>query len=160
MSLAAANTVLQGMVMRGGFDAHLKDLKITRMGDGDGKIECSMVIQKQHTNSFGTLHGGLVCTLVDICGTIAIMSLRPTSPGVSIDLNTSFMSAGQNAVAGCADFFLTLCSYAVSGQIGEEVTILASVLKFGKSLSFSDVAIRRTSDNALLAVGRHTKSHK
>lgn len=138
LSVAAANTVLQGMVMQNRFDAHLKDLKITRF-DNDGKIECSMTIQKQHTNSFGTLHGGLTCTLVDICGTIAIMSLRPTSPGVSIDINTSFVAAGK---------------------IGEEITILASVLKFGKSLSFTDVAIRRAKDNAILAVGRHTKAHK
>lgn len=38
---------------------------------------------------------GATCTLVDIVGTMALMTLSPTNPGVSVDLNTSFVAAAK-----------------------------------------------------------------
>jgi acyl-coenzyme A thioesterase 13 len=137
MTVGSANALFQSMLLKEGFDRNLQDMTIKRIDSG--RVECSMIVATHHTNSFGTLHGGLSCAIVDIVGTIAVMTLQPSSPGVSVDINCSFLAAGT---------------------VGDEIHIVATVLRAGKSLSFTDVAIRRAKDNKPLAIGRHTKSHK
>lgn len=65
------------------------------------------------------------------------MTLNPTKPGVSIDINVSYLSSAKQ---------------------GDTVDIVGTALRAGRKLAFADVAIRRTSDQTLVAVGRHTKS--
>lgn len=52
-----------------------------------GKVVCQMRVEEEHTNRWGTLHGGLTATLVDVISTLAIMNSERGAPGVSVDMN-------------------------------------------------------------------------
>ena len=84
------------------------------------------------------MHGGAVSTIVDVVGTIALLSIDATKPGVSVDLNVSFATAAMAS---------------------STVQIEGKVLKMGKRLGFTTVDIRRE-DGTLVATGRHTKAFK
>lgn len=69
-------------------------------------VECTFRVEPRHCNTFNTLHGGAISTLVDVVGTLAILGTtrdhraNPTAShsqvaGVSIDLNVSFLSAAR-----------------------------------------------------------------
>ena len=87
-------------------------------------------------NAFGTLHGGATCTIIDVVGTLALLSLDQGRPGVSVELNTSFIAAAH---------------------ANEMVRVVGSVLKVGKRLGFTQVDILGA-DGRLCATGRHTKA--
>lgn len=58
------------------------------------KLICEMKVEEQHTNKFGTLHGGLTATLVDSISTMALMCTERGAPGVSIDMNITYVPRG------------------------------------------------------------------
>ncbi len=65
------------------------------------------------------LHGGCTALLVDVVGTLALLSMDATRPGVSVEMNQSFLrSAGT----------------------GERLLIEGRVLKAGKKLGFTEGA--------------------
>ena len=76
------------------FDQCLKDLKILEIGDG--KVKCVIPVEKHLHNANRNLHGGAICTLVDVVGTLALLGKDPTKPGVSVDLNVNFSSGMPN----------------------------------------------------------------
>lgn len=49
-------------------------------------MSCELTVEKEHSNSGGTLHGGMTATIVDTISTLAIVS-NECPPGVSTDLN-------------------------------------------------------------------------
>lgn len=70
-------------------------MQITSAGNGNCVAE--MVIDKQHTNGYGTLHGGFTASAVDIISSMAILThpkvvdnidSLPNS-GVSVDIHVS-----------------------------------------------------------------------
>ena len=78
-------------------------------------------------------------SVVDVVGTLALLGRDPTRPGVSVEMNQSFCTA-----AAC----------------GEALSITGSVLRYGKTLGFTEVNIRVAGDQEpgrLVATGRHTK---
>ena len=46
-----------------------------------------------HVNGYGALHGGAISTIVDVVGTLALLSKDPSRAGVSIEMNQSFCAA-------------------------------------------------------------------
>lgn len=48
-----------------------------------------MVVDEDHQNKGGTLHGGLSATLVDGISTLALMTHGRGVPGVSVDIHVS-----------------------------------------------------------------------
>ena len=56
-----------------------------------GKVVCGLRVEEEHTNRGGTLHGGLTATLVDVISTMAIMYSERGSPGVSVDMNITWV---------------------------------------------------------------------
>ena len=118
-----------------GFDRCLAGLRVERIGAGT--VECVVPVTSALANSYGTLHGGATSTLVDVVGTMALLTQDPLRAGVSVELNVSFLAAAK---------------------LGEEVVIEGRVLRSGKKLGFTQVDLRRKSDRTLLATGRHTKA--
>lgn len=57
-----------------------------------GKVVCEMKVEEQHTNKLGTLHGGLTATLVDVISTVALICSERGLPGVSVDMNITYVS--------------------------------------------------------------------
>lgn len=100
-----------------------------------GKVEMELEVKEEHLNNAGTLHGGMICTIVDSVSTYAIATTKDNKFGVSVDLNVSFLSAAFP---------------------GEKVTIKSEVLRTGQNLAYADVNIYKE-DGKLVATGRHTK---
>ncbi|XP_061520270.1 acyl-coenzyme A thioesterase 13 [Phycodurus eques] len=137
MASLSLNTIKQMMrVMKDkpGFDRVLN--KVEAVAAAPGKVVCEMRVDEEHTNGFGTLHGGLTATLVDVISTMAIMYSERGAPGVSVDMNITYMNAAK---------------------LGEDVVITAQVLKEGRTLAFCTVDLSSKATGKMIAQGRHTK---
>ena len=104
-----------------------------------GTVSCTLTdIPDRLANSYGTLHGGAIASLVDIVGTLALLSQDPLRGGVSVDLNVSYCAAAK---------------------VGQPLTITGRCLKLGGRLGFTEVEVRtQTEERTLIATGRHTKA--
>lgn len=126
---------LQAFLEMGGFDKALVGLEV--VSAGEGKATLRIVVERPLQNLGGNLHGGAIATLVDDAGTLAIMTAdRDGRPGVTTDLNVSYLSAGRG---------------------GQALLIEATVLKSGRTLAYVSVDLRREADRTLVAQGRMTK---
>ncbi|MBN1206644.1 MAG: PaaI family thioesterase [Myxococcaceae bacterium] len=120
---------------QGGYDRSLAGMELIEVDGGRARVRLPVGEAVQNVN--GALHGGAVATLVDVVGTLAIMSAdREHRPGVSTDLNVSWFSPAPG---------------------GSTVLVEAAVLKAGKTLAFVQVDIRREKDGGMVAQGRMTK---
>ncbi|KAG7458132.1 hypothetical protein MATL_G00234960 [Megalops atlanticus] len=134
LSLNTLKQVMRAMVDSSGFDRVLS--KINIVSASPGKVVCEMKVEEEHTNRGGTLHGGLTATLVDVISTTALMYTERGAPGVSVDMNITYMNAAK---------------------LGEDVIITAQVLKQGRTLAFATVDLTSKATGKLIAQGRHTK---
>ncbi len=108
------------------FIAHL-GLATEALGEGTARL--ALVLAPHMTNSFGTAHGGVIMTLLDVALCTAARTLHPDSTGVmTIDLSTSFIGAGT----------------------GPRLVAEARVLKNGRSIIFAE-AEARNEDGSLVA---------
>ncbi|XP_042793704.1 acyl-coenzyme A thioesterase 13 isoform X2 [Panthera leo] len=109
---------------------------VTLVSATPGKLICEMRVEDDHANKYGTLHGGMIATLVDNISTLALVSTERGAPGVSVDMNITYMAPAK---------------------IGEDIVITAHVLKEGKTLAFTSVDVMKKATGKLVAQGRHTK---
>jgi uncharacterized protein (TIGR00369 family) len=71
-------------------------LKILTEALGEGTARLSLPIERHLTNSIGTVHGGVIMSLLDVALCTAARTLHPDSLGViTIDLSTSFIGGGN-----------------------------------------------------------------
>uniref|UniRef100_A0AC35UAL5 4HBT domain-containing protein n=1 Tax=Rhabditophanes sp. KR3021 TaxID=114890 RepID=A0AC35UAL5_9BILA len=132
------NRIKQFMTLASNKETHMKSLTQARLIHADeGNVKIELEVLKEHTNPFGTLHGGYSSTLIDNVTTMALISTIKGSPGVSVDLHVSFLS---------------------SAKIGETIVVEATVVKSGKNLAFSEGKIYNKATNALVASGLHTQA--
>ena len=104
---------------------------------GGGGVECVLTVTESLSNTYGTMHGGAFSTCIDVLGSMALLTKDHTRAGVSVDMNMTFCSAAR---------------------VGETVSLIGSVLRYGKSIGFTNVVITRQRDGAVIATGRHTKA--
>ena len=77
------------------FVSHLKILTETL---GEGSARLSLPIEPYLANSLGTVHGGVIMSLLDVALCTAARTLHPDSVGVvTIDMSTSFIGGGSGA---------------------------------------------------------------
>ena len=108
------------------FVSHLKILTETL---GEGTARLSLPIEPHLTNSIGTVHGGVIMSLLDVALCTAARTLHPDSIGVvTIDLSTSFIGGGS----------------------GNTLVADARVLKDGRTMSFVE-AEAKNADGSLVA---------
>ena len=108
------------------FLTHLKILTETL---GKGTATLSLPVEKHLTNSLGTVHGGVIMSLLDVALCTAARTLHPESVGViTINLSTSFIGAGS----------------------GTKLLAEARVMKDAKSMSFVE-AEAKNADGSLVA---------
>jgi acyl-coenzyme A thioesterase 13 len=120
---------------KAGYDRSLTGMELLALEGGKARVR--LPVGEAVQNAGGALHGGAVATLVDVVGTLAIMSAdREHRPGVSTDLNVSWFAPAPS---------------------GSSVLVEAAVLKSGRTLAFVQVDVRRESDGVLVAQGRMTK---
>lgn len=121
-----------------GFDACLESMDVVEMNT-DGVAVCELEVTESLRNSYGTLHGGAISMLVDVLGTLALLSHHHnngTKPGVSVEMSTSFLAAAK---------------------VGEQLRCTGRVTRMGKTLGFTEVEIRTKENEKLIATGKHTK---
>jgi uncharacterized protein (TIGR00369 family) len=108
------------------FVAHLKILT-EELGQGTARL--SVPVEPHLTNSLGTVHGGVIMSLLDVALCTAARTLHPDSIGViTIDLSTSFIGGGS----------------------GAKLIAEARVLKDGRSMIFVE-AEAKNEDGSLVA---------
>jgi uncharacterized protein (TIGR00369 family) len=104
-------------------------LKLATDELGHGTAKLSLPVEPQLTNSLGSVHGGVIMSLLDVALCTAARTLHPESQGViTINLSTSFIGAGS----------------------GERLLAEARVLKDGRSMSFVE-GEARNADGSLVA---------
>lgn len=69
---------------------------MTLLSASPGKVVCEMKVDEEHTNRGGTLHGGMTATLVDVVSTAALLYTERGAPGVSVDMNITYVSKRQD----------------------------------------------------------------
>jgi uncharacterized protein (TIGR00369 family) len=73
-------------------------LRILTEALGKGTATLSLPVEPHLTNSLGTVHGGVIMSLLDVALCTAARTLHPESIGViTINLSTSFIGAGSGA---------------------------------------------------------------
>jgi uncharacterized protein (TIGR00369 family) len=108
------------------FVAHLQILTETL---GQGSARLSLPIEPHLTNSLGTVHGGVIMSLLDVALCTAARTLHPDSVGVvTIDMSVSFIGGGS----------------------GARLAAEARVLKDARTMSFVE-AEARNEDGSLVA---------
>jgi len=76
----------------------VQHLKIHTDSLGKGTARLSVPVAAHLTNSLGTVHGGVIMSLLDVALCTAARTLHPESVGViTINLSTSFIGAGSGA---------------------------------------------------------------
>ena len=111
-------------------------MEAVRAEDGHAVVRVGVTLDL--VNMAKTLHGGAAATLVDIVGTLAIVTADEHNRfGASTDLNVSWFAPIP---------------------LGDHAIVDARVLRTGRSLAFVAVDIRRESDDALCIQGRMTKA--
>jgi uncharacterized protein (TIGR00369 family) len=107
----------------------VQHLKINTDTLGQGEARLSLPIEPHLTNSLGTVHGGVIMSLLDVALCTAARTLHPDSVGVvTIDMSTSFIGGGS----------------------GARLLAEARVLKDGRSMSFVE-GEARNEDGSLVA---------
>ncbi|KAI8329606.1 esterase [Choanephora cucurbitarum] len=125
--------VFKSFMTAGGYDSVvLPGLKI--LTTEEGRVRAELEVEKKHLNRLGSVHGGLLATIVDVAGSLAIASKGLYATGVSTDINISYISGVKQ---------------------GEKINIDARVDKLGKTLAFTSVEL--SNKGRLVALGRHNK---
>ncbi|XP_015363813.1 PREDICTED: acyl-coenzyme A thioesterase 13-like isoform X3 [Diuraphis noxia] len=119
-------------------------LMVNIISAGNGQCVAEMVVEKEHTNRFGTLHGGFTASAVDVLSSMAVL----THPRVVEDID-SVPNSGVSV-----DIHI---SYLNSAKIGDKIVINSETVKLGRNLAFLKVTLFRKDDKVILAQGSHTK---
>jgi acyl-coenzyme A thioesterase 13 len=133
-SLDVVRAIWKEMTNSNHFDRVMKTVSIVSAGDGRAVAE--MCVREEDTNRGGTLHGGLTSTLVDTVSTLGLMTTRDNLPGVSVDLNVSFLKGVK---------------------VGETIVIESETVRAGSTLAFLHVQLRNKKTGEVVALGSHTK---
>ncbi|KAE8233029.1 hypothetical protein CF326_g1931 [Tilletia indica] len=123
------------MVNKGHDSVTLDGLRI--VAATPGKVEAMLKIQQHNLNRLQTLHGGLICTLTDTMGSLAVASKGLYSTGVSTDIHTVFSKP--------------------AGTLGDEVKVTGEIISMGKLLATTRIELRHPKTDVLLSYGSHTK---
>ncbi|KAJ6613313.1 HotDog domain-containing protein [Mycena sp. CBHHK59/15] len=101
-----------------------------------GVVTASLKIEPHNLNRVGTVHGGLIMSLTDTLGSLAVATKGQFMTGVSTDIGTSFCRP--------------------SGRAGDTLHAKANLIGMGKSLAYTRVEFTNPA-GVLLAYGHHTK---
>lgn len=106
----------------------IQDLRVLRAIPG--KVEAVLPVQQTHLNRLGSVHGGLVSTLIDTGGSLAIASKGFYATGVTTDLHATFVKP--------------------AGGKGDELRVLAEVISLGKVMATTRIELRHPVTHMLL----------
>ena len=76
---------------------------------GQGHCSCKMVVEQEHENRVGFIHGGMVATLVDVVSSAGLMTSEWAAPGVSVELSISWVYIEMTARITRYDSVMMCC---------------------------------------------------
>ena len=123
---------MRSMVSFGGLDIALKACKLVRATPGHCIF--SLEVVKEHANRGGMLHGGFSAYLVDMSTTLALMSVEKKLPGVSVNMNFTYLK---------------------SIEVGQEIIIDAKAVKIYDNQAYLECEIKCKESGDLLVKGSH-----
>jgi len=127
--------VWKSFIDNGGHDARcFPNLSITNARPG--VVEASLRIEPYNVNRVGTVHGGLIMSLTDTLGSLAVASHGQYMTGVSTDISTTFLRP--------------------AGKPGDVLKATGVVTAMGRALAYTRVDFHNA-DGTLVAHGHHTK---
>lgn len=138
MRLKFVQSVWKDMVARGGVEkALLPHMQISQANANFVRAE--LTVDNAHLNRLGSVHGGVVSTLVDVGGSLALASRGMFMTGVTTDMSSTFMSH--------------------VGKPGDRLRIDCHLDKMGRTMAFTFVQVYRLAGDEyqLVARGSHTK---
>ena len=146
----------------GKFDQCLRDAGMECTHIGDGEVECVLTVPESLSNTYGTMHGGAVSTVIDVLGTMALLTkdhtraVRPTHPGNQVATGASEGCCWLQGVS--VDMNMTFCSAA---RTGEELLCAPYLPPSPKppSLAPTDSFFGMQSAGSCAAVGAHDGLH-
>ncbi|KAI8813773.1 HotDog domain-containing protein [Cladochytrium replicatum] len=112
----------------------MSSLKSVNASAAEGKTTFEFTVKRQHSNSFGTIHGGVIASLVDLGGMAAIVALTNHPFGVSVDVAVTYIGPAKE---------------------GETIRIESVCHKASKSVAFTTTMLYV--GERLIAKGNHTK---
>eukprot|EP00239_Pterosperma_sp_CCMP1384_P008117 CAMPEP_0197857906 /NCGR_PEP_ID=MMETSP1438-20131217/31352_1 /TAXON_ID=1461541 /ORGANISM="Pterosperma sp., Strain CCMP1384" /LENGTH=119 /DNA_ID=CAMNT_0043473905 /DNA_START=137 /DNA_END=492 /DNA_ORIENTATION=- len=113
-----------------GFDGRFgKDLRNVKLEKG--RCSCDVTVHDGLANGYGTLHGGMIATLLDVVSSVALLTVADRS-GVSLELNITYLGAVP---------------------IGDVIEVDAQVIKVGRSVGTIQIDVRNKKNNKICAVG-------
>ena len=83
-------------------------------------------------NRAGSMHGGVVMTLIDSGGSLAVATNGYRNTGVSTDINATFARP--------------------AGKAGDVIRVTSEIISMGKPLAYSRTELRDVDSNELLGV--------
>lgn len=106
---------------------------------GDGNLIAELKLEKEHANLYGTMAGGMACTIADMLTAYAVMTHAQDDKdriigGVSIKLDVSFMSPAK---------------------VGETIVIDCRTLRAGRSIQYINMDIFEKESGRLVCRGQH-----
>ncbi|MCJ1442867.1 MAG: hypothetical protein MMC23_003364 [Stictis urceolatum] len=101
-----------------------------------GSIKARLKLTPTHVNSKGSVHGTVSACLIDWAAGMAIASTGSDKTGVSTDIHISYCS---------------------TAKVGDTLEVDCKGSKFGSTLAYTNVEVRRLSDNVMVCTGLHTK---
>eukprot|EP01147_Barroeca_monosierra_P001096 gene1096-4324_t len=126
-------------VARMGANALLGELRVTTIGKGT--VTATVPVLKQLCNSYGSLHGGAAATLVDIVGTMALLTKDPLRAGVSVEINTTYLRSAKEGE-----------HLIITGRLWANFVIITDYMQKGSA----HIYLQNTDE--VVVTGRHTKA--
>jgi uncharacterized protein (TIGR00369 family) len=72
------------------------DVRLLSLEPDPGMARCAFTAQEVHCNGLGILHGGVICTMLDIAMSAAALgALRLAGAVPTLELKTSFLAAAR-----------------------------------------------------------------
>jgi uncharacterized protein (TIGR00369 family) len=128
-----------------------------------GHAEITLLVDDQHTNSFGVAHGGLLMTMLDVAMAHAARSLRLNEAGegpglVTIEMKTNFMRPGLGFIRAQGSVMhatasLAFCEGKVIDDKGQLCAHATATFKFLRALPVSGRDARPAAQPSLKGAG-------
>ncbi|KAI8806260.1 HotDog domain-containing protein [Cladochytrium replicatum] len=105
--------------------------------NSDGRIEFDFVVGEQHMNGYGTLHGGVIASLIDLVGSTAVIAKSDTFYGTSVDVSVTYVSSTREGstvrlVGVCHKAGKSLAFMTVTASVGTTLIAKGSVTQFNQ----------------------------
>ncbi|XP_053207993.1 acyl-coenzyme A thioesterase 13-like [Panonychus citri] len=143
--LPVVRNLLKRRVENGNFDKILE--KVTIVKAGGGNLTAEVVIDKEHSNRSGGLHGAFIATLVDVMSTLALASSEVEL--ISGDV-ADFSESASASVALNVTYIRPM-------TIGQTLLIECSTLNRGRTMAYLNVDLLNKDEGKLIARGTHSK---